>query len=150
MELQLKSTHGMESWGIALAHVLRYQGKDRGIEVLRVQRSERNRGVCLTLEGELRSKSVAAAESACLEALANHSRVTVIVKNVSEIDEDGYAFLKRLVMTRAQVRAIGIFSKYVLENTRTGGPARKSELSAHDRRGRQGETIYSGRRTEHQ
>jgi ABC-type transporter Mla MlaB component len=126
MELPLKSMHGVGiRAGIALAHVLRYTEKNRGIEVFRVQRSDRNRGVCLTLEGELRSKNVAAAESACHEALSNHDRVTVVIKNVSEIDEDGYAFLERLVTTKAQVRAIGIFSKYVLEIIRTGRPARR-------------------------
>lgn len=82
--------------------------------MFRLERSNRRNSICLTLEGELKSESVEAAESACFEALESSPRVKVLVKNVTEIDREGYAFLKRLVMTKAQVRAIGIYSRYVL------------------------------------
>jgi hypothetical protein len=46
----------------------------------------------------------------------------VLVKNVTEIDADGYAFLQRLVATKARVRAIGIYSQYVLKHIQASGP----------------------------
>jgi len=87
--------------------------------VFRLEKSNRRNSICLTLEGELKSDSVGAAESACLEALESSPRVMVLVKNVTEIDRDGYAFLKRLVMSKAQVRAMGIYSRYVLRTIKT-------------------------------
>jgi ABC-type transporter Mla MlaB component len=108
--------------------------KPKGEKVFRVNRAKKHNGICLTIEGELKSESVGAAETACLEALANSETVTVVVKNVTEIDADGYAFLKRLAITRARIRAIGIFSQYVLRIIKNGGAARlllKRETDGH-------------------
>ena len=73
-------------------------------------------GTFLSIEGDLKAEGVGAIESACLEALADGAPVTVILKNVTEIDADGIAFLRRLVLTKARVQAIGIYSQYILKN----------------------------------
>ncbi len=86
--------------------------------MFRLSREESESGVRLTLEGELKSDDVEAAEAACLEALRNSSVVAVLVKNITEIDAEGLAFLKRLAKTRAQVQAVGIFSEYVVGSLR--------------------------------
>jgi ABC-type transporter Mla MlaB component len=88
--------------------------------MFRIERTTRRKWVQLSLEGKLKSEHVETAESVCLEALANSDRVMVLLKNVTEIDTDGYAFLKRLMMTKARVRATGIFSRYVLHAIRIG------------------------------
>jgi hypothetical protein len=90
------------------------------LKVFRLNRANKDNGICLIIEGELKSESVEIAELACSEALTNYSHVTVLVKNVTEIDADGYAFLKRLIKTKAQVQAIGIFSEYVVKGLQTG------------------------------
>lgn len=92
------------------------------VRVFRLSRTDRHGCIRLTLEGELKSESAGAAETACLEALADGFPVTVLVKNVTEIDADGYAFLQRLVATKARVRAIGIYSQYVLKHIQASGP----------------------------
>ncbi len=84
--------------------------------MFRLDRTDKPTGIYLTIEGELKSESVEAAESACLEVLSGNDRVTVVVRNVTEIDSDGYAFLKRLVRTKAHVHAIGIYSEYILRS----------------------------------
>jgi len=91
--------------------------------VFRLEKTCRHSGIYLTIEGELKAESVSAAESACQEALSGGEAVTLIVKHVTEIDADGYAFLKRLVMTPAQVRAVGIYSQYVLRIIKNGSAA---------------------------
>lgn len=88
--------------------------------MFRLDISNNRNGICLTLEGELKSESVGTAESACLEALEQSAPVTVLVKNISEIDADGYAFLKRLVKTKAKVCAIGVYSEYVIKSIQAG------------------------------
>jgi ABC-type transporter Mla MlaB component len=91
--------------------------------VFRLNRVYKRNGIYLTIEGDLKAEFVHAIESACHESLTDGAAVTVIVKNVTEIDSDGFAFLRRLVMTKAQVRAIGIYSRYILRNIKTGGVA---------------------------
>ena len=91
--------------------------------MFRVNRTCRRNGIYLTIEGDLKTESVHAIESACLEALGNGAPVIVIVNNITEIDADGFALLKRLVMTKARVQAIGIYSRYILRNIKTGGVA---------------------------
>lgn len=70
------------------------------------------------MEGELKAESVGAAESACLEVQAIGAPLMVLVKNVTEIDEQGCAFLKRLVAAGVRVRAVGIYPQYVLRTLR--------------------------------
>ncbi len=92
----------------------------RGSIVLRLDKIRKRHRLYIMIEGELRSESVGTVESACLSALAGDVPVTVLVKNVTEIDADGYAFLRRLVATKATVRARGIYSQYVLKHIKLG------------------------------
>lgn len=91
--------------------------------MFRLSRVCKRNGTYLTIEGDLKAESVHAIESACLEALTESAGVTVIVKDVTEIDADGLAFLRRLAMTKARVRATGIYSRYILRKIKTGGVA---------------------------
>ncbi len=88
--------------------------------MFRLDRAHKRSGTYLSIEGDLKSEGVGAIESACLEALAEGAPVTVILRNVTEIDADGFAFLRRLLLTKARVQAIGIYSKYILGNIKTG------------------------------
>lgn len=92
----------------------------KGFEVFRLNKTYKRSGTYLSIEGDLKSEGVGAIESACLEALADGAQVTVILRNVIEIDADGFAFLKRLVLTKARVQAIGIYAQYILRNIKTG------------------------------
>jgi hypothetical protein len=83
--------------------------------MFRLGNTTRLDGVYLTIEGALNSESVETIELACLKAIAEHAKVIVILKDVTEIDANGIAFLKR-IGNKAQVRATGIFSQYLLEN----------------------------------
>ncbi len=84
--------------------------------MFRLSKSDRRDGVHLVIEGELKSEDVGTVESECLEALQVPKPVTVVIKNVTEIDEDGSALLKRLVKAKARVRAIGIYSQFFVKN----------------------------------
>jgi anti-anti-sigma regulatory factor len=83
--------------------------------VFRLDSATRHNGVYLTIEGALNSESVEIIESACLKALAEHAKVTVNLNDVTEFDTDGLDFLKRIA-ARAHIRAMGIYSQYVLKN----------------------------------
>ena len=102
--------------------------------MFRLEKASRRSGTYLTIEGELKSESVGAAESACQEALADSDgkAVTIVVRHVTEIDADGYSFLKRLIRTRARVRAVGIYSQYVLRIIRNGGAAQFLQMREPD------------------
>lgn len=87
--------------------------------MFRLNSAHKRGGTYLSIEGDLKAEGVGAIESTCLEALADGSHVTVILRNVTEIDADGLAFLRRLVLTSARVQAIGIYSRYILKNIKT-------------------------------
>jgi hypothetical protein len=109
-----------------------HDGNAKEIKVFRLEKASRHSGTYLTIEGELKSESVGSAESACREALADGKAVTIVVRHVTEIDADGYAFLKRLVKTRARVRAVGIYSRYVLRILKNGGATQFLQMREHD------------------
>ena len=83
--------------------------------MFRLGRTDNQNSILITVEGELKGDSVSIAESACREALAGNARVTILIKNVTEIDADGHAFLRRMASTKAQLRANGIYSRYVIK-----------------------------------
>jgi hypothetical protein len=82
--------------------------------MFRLWQSENPHGILITIEGELKGEGVGIVESICREALAKNAGVTVLIKNITEIDAEGRSFLKRMAMTKAQMRAIGIYSRYII------------------------------------
>ena len=83
--------------------------------MLRLRQADNPDKILITIEGELRGDSVGAAEAACLAALSKGVRVVILINDVTEIDEEGRAFLRRMVEAKAQLRAIGIYSRYVIK-----------------------------------
>lgn len=83
--------------------------------MFRLMQQDKADGILITIEGELRGDSVGIAESACRDALASNSQVTILIKNVTEIDADGHEFLRRAASAKARLRAIGIYSRYVIK-----------------------------------
>lgn len=84
--------------------------------MFRLKQADNRNSILITIEGELKGDSARIAESACQEALSKNVRVTILIKDVTEIDADGHAFLRRMAMTKARMRASGIYSRYVVRN----------------------------------
>jgi hypothetical protein len=82
--------------------------------VFRLRQSENPNGTSITIEGELKGEGVGIVESICREALSKNANVTVLINNITEIDAEGRSFLKRMATTKAQMRAIGIYSRYII------------------------------------
>ncbi len=86
--------------------------------MFRLRHSDNPNSILITIEGELKGESVRIADSACQAALSRNVRVIILIKNVTEIDADGHAFLRHMAATKAQMRAIGIYSRYVIKNAK--------------------------------
>jgi hypothetical protein len=70
--------------------------------------------IYLTINGELKKESVDIVESACLKALTEHAQVTILIDNITEFDQEGFALLMRLISAKVRVQAKGLYSQYVL------------------------------------
>lgn len=88
--------------------------------MFRLTRAGRDGRIYLSLEGELTSDCVEAAESACLEAMGDGAQVKLLLRNVTEIDDAGIGLLRRLLEAGMQIRATGIYLRYVLRSLRAG------------------------------
>jgi len=84
--------------------------------MLRITRTDHRGHILVSIEGHLAGDNVEIAESTCTKVLSMNTPVTVFLKGVTEIDDNGHAFLKRLVMTKARLRALGIYSRYIVRN----------------------------------
>ncbi len=84
--------------------------------MFRLRQADNPDKIFITIEGELRGDSVAAAEAACHAALLKGVRVVILINDVTEIDEEGRAFLRRMAEAKAQLRASGIYSRYVIKS----------------------------------
>jgi ABC-type transporter Mla MlaB component len=82
--------------------------------MLRITREDNSKHVLIKIEGRLAGEDVISAETACAEALAAKMPVTVLLNNVLQIDSRGLAFLRELLVKRARVRAVGIYSRYIV------------------------------------
>ncbi len=69
----------------------------------------------VTVEGRLQSQYVAVAESCCEQAFSSGNPVLVFLKDVSIVDSDGCAFLRRLWLKGARIRATGVYTQYLVE-----------------------------------
>lgn len=86
--------------------------------MFRITRADHPRHILITMEGRLAGDYVRVAESACGEALSANIPVTVLLNNVMEIDARGRDFLRQLLMKRAGLRALGIYSRYIVRTLR--------------------------------
>ncbi len=91
--------------------------------MFRLNKLKRRDGILITIEGEIQSDNVGILESECLETLKTCNSVTITIKNVTEIDVEGSALLKRLAKTKARIRATGIYSQYLLRNIKSDAVA---------------------------
>ena len=82
--------------------------------MLRITRTDHRNHILISIEGKLVGDNIEVAELTCGEALATNTPVTVFLKGVTEIDANGHAFLRRLVMARVRLRALGIYSRYIV------------------------------------
>ena len=84
--------------------------------MFRITRADHPSQILITIEGQLAGDDVGVAESACGDARSTAIPVTVILKDVREIDAIGRAFLKQLVLKRARLRASGIYLRHIVKS----------------------------------
>jgi hypothetical protein len=89
--------------------------------MFRLTRTDYPKHIMLVVEGQLVGENLEAIESACEEALSTKAQVTVFLKDITGIDAKGQAFLKRLATTNARLRALGIYSRYLVRRLMRGG-----------------------------
>jgi hypothetical protein len=86
--------------------------------MFRIIRVDHPRHILITMEGRLAGDYVGTAESACGEALSANIPVKILLNNVMEIDARGRDFLRRLLMKRVRLHALGIYSRYIVRTLR--------------------------------
>ncbi len=89
--------------------------------MLRITRTDHPRHILLVIEGKLAGDNVGVIASTCEEALSTGAAVTVFLKDITGIDVSGQECLKRLAQTRARVRALGIYSRFLVRRLLNDG-----------------------------
>jgi hypothetical protein len=87
--------------------------------MFRIIREDHPRHILVTIEGWLTAQFVETAETTCDAALLTNVPVTVFLKDIVEIDVDGRAFLVRMLIKRARLRAVGVYSRYIVRKLRS-------------------------------
>ncbi len=83
--------------------------------MFRIQQAAGPTETAITIEGRLVSAYVAAAESCCDEAFSYGKPVVVLLKDVSTVDSDGCALLRRLLSRGARISAVGVYTQHLVE-----------------------------------
>jgi ABC-type transporter Mla MlaB component len=89
-------------------------GMEEFLKMFRIIRKDHKRHILITIEGLLTSDFVETAESTCNEALQTHMPIEVFLKDIVEMDSGGRAFLERLLMKKARLRAVGVYCRYIV------------------------------------
>jgi hypothetical protein len=92
----------------------------RGNGMFRITRTDHPKHILLVIEGQLAGEDLGVIEKSCVEVLSTHALVIIILKEITEIDARGQAFLKRLMKTKARIRALGIYSRYLVRRLACG------------------------------
>ncbi len=88
--------------------------------MLRITRTDHPKRVLPVIEGKLAGDNVGVIETACEEALSKKAAVTVFLKDVLEVDEAGKKLLTRLAGTRIRLRALGVYSRFLIRKILEG------------------------------
>ncbi len=98
--------------------------------MLRLTQNCNSHNISIVIEGDLKDEGVGLAETACMEALSMDVEVIVFIKNVTEIDNEGHAFLKRLSKTKAKFRAEGIYSRHIIKSLSSSRASNKATTAS--------------------
>lgn len=71
-------------------------------------------GSTIHIDGQLTREYAHFAEQYCSELLATEKRLEVVLSDVSEVDEAGRDFLRRLTRRGVSVHAKGVYMRYLL------------------------------------
>jgi hypothetical protein len=92
----------------------------RGNGMFRITRTDFPKHILLVIEGQLVGEDLGVIEKACMEALSTHASAIFLFKEITEVDANGRAFLRRLMKTNARIRALGIYSRYLVRRLACG------------------------------
>jgi hypothetical protein len=82
--------------------------------MFRITRTDYAKHILLAIEGQLIGEDLHVIERACMEAISSNGSVIILLREITEIDAQGQEFLKRLAKTKARIRALGIYSRYLV------------------------------------
>lgn len=86
--------------------------------MFRIQQAAGATEIAVTVEGQLVGEYVSAAESCCNAALSSGKPVIVLLKDVSPIDAEGRALLRRLLARGVGIQAVGVYTQYLVEEAK--------------------------------
>jgi ABC-type transporter Mla MlaB component len=86
--------------------------------VFRVDKESDERRTHLSIAGSVSAECADLLESSCEQALLEGRAVDLVLKDVTTIDEAGYALLHRLALKGVRLSANGLYHSYLVESIR--------------------------------
>ena len=82
--------------------------------MIRIQAADNPGGTTIAIDGQLIGEYVAEIEASIRQSMEQYKPVDLFLRNVSHIDEAGYALLSRLAAQGVELRAAGLYSSHVV------------------------------------
>ena len=82
--------------------------------MIRIMTATEPKLITITVDGELAGECVDAVETCATQAVAQRRPIRLFLRDVSNIDESGRAFLARLAAKGVRLCAAGVYCSYVV------------------------------------
>ena len=82
--------------------------------MIRIQAANNPGGITIAIDGQLIGEYVAEVEASIQKSMEQYKDVHLFLRNVSHIDEMGYALLSRLAAQGVELSATGLYSSHVV------------------------------------
>jgi len=99
--------------------------------MIRVTKTERRSRTVFTIDGQLSGDSITVVETCCSQAEASCKPVYLFLRDISTVDQDGTALLRRLAGKGVRLLASGIYTSYLVQTLTSGGAAARSSSAGN-------------------
>jgi len=84
--------------------------------MIRIMTADEPGLITITVDGRLAGDYVQAVEASCDQARSKGKPVWLFLREISVIGEDGQALLRRLATKGVRLKALGIYTSYVVQS----------------------------------
>jgi hypothetical protein len=85
-------------------------------KMIRIMTAEEPAVTMITVDGQLAGDNLQAVETSCDQARSNGKPIKLFLRDVSVIDEDGQALLRRLATKGVRLTASGLYTSHIVQS----------------------------------
>jgi hypothetical protein len=97
--------------------------------IFKITESNEGAQTLVIIDGQLLGESVITAENYCIQALASGKAISLVLRDVSVIDDSGRRMLHRLAQCGVRLHGMGLYTSHIVKTLRRDAGGSRTSAS---------------------